>query len=163
MLPAPLPTSTIGGVPAGWTQALTALRVPDGGGVLTVPAATGSYPAPMRWQADTGLPANMADGYFLGPAGGGQAYVGGPGPSAVELYLDHLWLQSSTGSIDSAGVDASFAAPTRQLATNWLSQSGLTDVVAVTAPYTPLADYLTSLLGPAASQSGEVMGWRVPR
>jgi hypothetical protein len=162
MLPAPLPTTTVEGVPAGWAQVLTDLRVPAGGGVLTVPLATGAFPTPMRWQADTGLPTDMAAGYFIGPVAGGQAYVGGYGPSATELYLDHLWLEASTGSINGAGLPASFAAPTPQQAAAWLSQSGLTDVVAVTSPDTPLASYLDNLLGPPASQSGGVIGWRVP-
>jgi hypothetical protein len=163
MLPAPLPTSTVDGVPAGWVKVLTQLGVPDGGGVLTVPVATGAFPTPMRWQADTGRPADMAAGYFIGPVAGGQAYVGGYGLSATELYLDHLWLESGTGSIGSAGVDGSFAPPTRQVASSWISQSGLTDVVAVATPDSPLASYLTSLLGPPASQSGDVIGWRIPR
>jgi hypothetical protein len=162
MLPAPLPTSTIPGVPAGWTQVLTELRVPDGGGVLTVPVATGAFPTPMRWQADTGLPTDMADGYFIGPVAGGQAYVGAYGPSLTEQYLDHLWLETGTGSVSPAGVVASFAAPTRQEAAAWFAQSGLTDVVAVTSLDTPLSSYLTSLLGPPASQSGDVVGWRIP-
>ncbi len=168
MLPAPLPTSTVAGVPAGWTQVLTALRVPGGGGVLTVPVATGSFTTPMRWQADTGLPTDMAAGYFIGPVAGGQAYIGGYGPSATESYLDYLWLESGwlgygVGSIDGAGVTASAKAPTRQEAAAWISQSGLTDVVAVTSTFSPLARYLTSLLGPPATQSGDVVGWRVPR
>jgi hypothetical protein len=162
MLPAPLPTSTIGGVPAGWAQVVRELRVPDGGGVLTVPLATGAYPTPMRWQADTGLPTDMAAGYFIGPVAGGQAYVGAYGPSATELYLDYLWLQSGTGPVSGAGVDASPSAPARQEAAAWFSQSGLTDVVAVTGLGSQLSNYLTSILGPPAVGSGDVMGWRVP-
>jgi len=162
MLPAPLPTSTVDGVPAGWAQVLTDLRVPAGGGVLTIPLASGSYPTPMRWQADTGLPTDMAAGYFIGPVAGGQAYVGGYGPSATESYLDHLWLISGPGPVDPVGVVASPAAPTPQEAVDWISQSGLTDVVAVTGLGSPLANYLTRLLGPPATESGEVIGWRIP-
>jgi hypothetical protein len=163
MLPAPLPTSTVGGVPAGWAQVLTELRVPDGGGVLTVPVATGAYPTPMRWQADTGLPADMSAGYFIGPVAGGQAYIGGYGPSPTESYLDHLWLESGTGSVDPGGLTTTSTVPTPQEAADWFSQSGLTDVVAVTGPGSPLANYLTRLLGPPASQSGSVIGWRIPK
>jgi hypothetical protein len=162
MLPAPLPTSSVEGVPAGWTQALTDLRVPEGGGVLTIPVATGAFPTPMRWQADTGLPTDMAAGYFIGPVAGGEAYLGGYGPSVTEAYLDHLWLESGTGSIDPAGLVASPIAPTQQQAADWISQSGLTDVVAVTGLGSPLANYLTRLLGPPATESGSVIGWRVP-
>jgi hypothetical protein len=163
MLPAPLPTSTVEGVPAGWTRALTDLRVPDGGGVLTIPVATGAFPTPMRWQADTGLPTDMAAGYFIGPVAGGEAYMGGYGPSITESYLDHLWLESGTGSIDPAGLVASPIAPTQQQAADWISQSGLTDVVAVTGLGSPLANYLTRLLGPPVTESGSVIGWRVPQ
>jgi hypothetical protein len=163
MLPAPLPTSTVEGVPAGWAQALTDLRVPNGGGVLTIPVATGAFPTPMRWQADTGLPTDMTAGYFIGPVAGGEAYIGGYGPSATESYLDHLWLESGTGSIDPAGLVASPTAPTQQQAADWISQSGLTDVVAVTGLGSPLANYLTRLLGPPATESGNVIGWRVPQ
>ena len=163
LLPASLPTSTVEGVPAGWAQVLTQLRVPAGGGVLTVPVATGAFPTPMRWQADTGLPADLADGYFIGPVAGGQAYVGAYGPSVVELYLDHLWLETGTGSVNGAGVAASTPIiPTPQQAATWFSQSGLTDVVAVTSVDTPLSSYLNSILGAPASQSGDVIGWRIP-
>jgi hypothetical protein len=117
----------------------------------------------MRWQADTGLPADLADGYFIGPVAGGQAYVGAYGPSVVELYLDHLWLETGTGSVNGAGVAASTPIiPTPQQAATWFSQSGLTDVVAVTSVDTPLSSYLNSILGAPASQSGDVIGWRIP-
>ena len=163
MLPAPLPTTTVEGVPAGWAQVVTNLRVPDGGGVLTVPVATGAFPTPMRWQAVTGLPADMAAGYFIGPVAGGQAYIGAYGPSATEAYLDHLWVESGTGPVDPAGVVASPTAPTPQEAADWLAQSGLTDVVAVTGMGSPLANYLSRLLGPPATESGNVIGWRIPQ
>jgi len=163
VLPAPLPAATVAGVPAGWGQVLTDLRLPPSAGVLTVPVPTASFATPMRWQADTGLPASLVGGCFIGPVEGGQAYVDGYGLSKPEQYLNWLWVESGTGAINSAGVSSDAEVQSPMATANWLASSGASAVVAVTSPGSPLASYLTGLLGPPTARSGSVLGWVVPR
>jgi hypothetical protein len=163
MLPAPLPASTVAGVPRGWTQVMTALRVPDGAGVLTVPVATGSFSTPLRWQADTGLPAAMVGGFFIGPVAGGQAYMGGPGLGQVPQYLNLLWAAVPPASVSSVGVQTTTQVQSVTQAATWISGSGVSAVVAVTGIDSPLARYLIKVLGVPAARSGDVLGWHVDR
>ena len=77
--------------PHGWSATFTALHLPPGAPVLVVPVPTNILTAAMRWQADTGQPAALVGGYFIGPGAGGQAYIGGNGVSPTAWYLDQLW------------------------------------------------------------------------
>jgi hypothetical protein len=163
LLPAPLPTLTVAGVPAGWTQVLTALRLPGNASTLTVPASSDAFSAPMRWAADTGMPSSMVGGYFIGPDSNGQASAGGTGLAAVPQYLNTLWAQSPPASVSSAGVQTTTQVQTAAQASNWILGSGMSAVVAVTSLGSPLANYLTAILGPPAAQAGDVIGWRVSR
>jgi hypothetical protein len=162
LLPAPLPTTTAAAVPAGWSRVLADLRPPDGAGVLTIPVPTASFATPMRWQADTGVPTSLVGGCFIGPADGGQAFVDGYGLGAVPQYLNWLWVGSDATMIDTTGIQASSTVQTPRATATWLAGSRVAVVVAVASPGSPLADYLTSILGPPAAQSGLVTGWRVP-
>jgi hypothetical protein len=162
VLPAPLPTAAVAGVPAGWVHVLTDLRLPEGAGVLTVPVPTASFATPMRWQADTGLPTSVVGGAFIGPADGGQAFVGAYGLSKTAQYLNWLWQGSGTGSFNPAGLQASGMVPQPAQAVAWIKATQVSAVVAVTSPGSPLATYLNSLLGPPAEHSGGVLGWTVP-
>jgi hypothetical protein len=168
MLPAPLPSARLPGVPAGWARTLAGLRLPYGASVLTLPAPSSTFTAPLRWQADTGTPAAMVGGYFIGPVGG-QAFVGGPGLPAPVRYLNWMWLDPGTGTEGTPGLVTSGLAvppapvkalpPARVKA--WIMSAGLSAVVVVTSPDSPLAHYLDHLLGPPSAQSGAVIGWRV--
>ena len=162
MLPAPLPMTPVAGVPAGWTQTIRGLRLPGGAGVLTVPVPADSFTTPLRWQADTGLPASMVGGYFIGPVQGGQAYVDAYGLSKTAQYLDSLWQDSGTGPYSPVGLQESGAAPQPAQAVAWIRATQVSAVIAVTSPGSPLARYLTSLLGSPSVQSGSVLGWAVP-
>jgi hypothetical protein len=162
MLPAPLPMAPVAGVPAGWTQTMQELRLPGGAGVLTVPVPADSFTTPLRWQADTGLPTSLVGGYFIGPVQGGQAFVDAYGLSKTAQYLNWLWQDSGTGSFSSAGLQASGMVPQPAQAVAWIKAAQVSAVVAVTGENSPLARYLTSLLGPPAVQSGSVLGWAVP-
>jgi hypothetical protein len=162
VLPAPLPAVPMTGVPAGWTQEIQELRLPGGAGVLTVPVPADSYTTPLRWQADTGLPASMVGGYFIGPIQGGQAFVDAYGLSKTAQYLNWLWQRSGTGPFNPAGLQASGMMPQPAQAVAWIKATQVSAVVAVTSPGSPLATYLNSLLGPPAEHSGGVLGWAVP-
>src|SRR5258708_33828414 len=152
----------VAGVPAGWTQTIKELRLTAGAGVLTVPVPADSYTAPLRWQADTGLPGTMVGGYFIGPIQGGQAFVDAYGLSKTAMYLNWLWQDSGTGSNNPAGLQASGTVPQPAQAVAWIKATAVSAVIAVTSPDSPLATYLTSLLGPPATHSGGVLGWTVP-
>ena len=161
LIPAPLPTTSVPGTPAGWTAALDALRLPDGARVLIVPVPTATFTTPMRWQEATGTPSSLVGGYFIGPAQNGQAYVEGGGVSDEAQYLNRLWLESPSGAAP-AGIPVSGPVPS---VTQMLQQIANWDpyaVIAVTSRASPLGQYLIGLLGQPSTAVGEVLGWRLP-
>jgi hypothetical protein len=149
LTPRPLPAAHAPRLPAGWSAAFTALRLPAGARVLVVPVPTATLTAPLRWQADTGEPGSLAGGYFVGPAWNGQAYVDGNGVAATAQYLDALWLG---GPVARAPAPAQVQADLR----SWRPAA----VVAVTSPDSALGRYLKTLFGPATIRSGNVLAWR---
>jgi hypothetical protein len=160
LLPAPLPSARLQGTPAGWAQAMADLHLPYGARVLTLPAPSGNFTAPLRWQADTGMPTAMVGGYFIGPVGSGQAYIGGAGMPAAVKYLNWIWLHSGPGIERTTGLVTSARAVPPKEVKAWIVSSGMSAVVAVTRADSPLAHYLDALLGPPAARSGAVVGWR---
>ena len=171
IVPRPLPAAAATPVPAGWPAAFASLHLPVSATVLTVPVPMSTFTEPLRWQADTGQPATLVGGYFMGPAGNGHAYTDGSGLSQAGRYLNFLWAESGTGlpTALTGGVPASarpgspgyvpIAAvnPTRMRAQ--IAAWHVSAVVAVTARNSVLGDYLTSLLGPPSVVVGNVMAW----
>jgi hypothetical protein len=149
LTPRPLPAAQAPRLPAGWSAALTALRLPASARVLVVPVPTATLTAPLRWQADTAEPGSLIGGYFVGPAWNGQAYVDGNGVAATAQYLDALWLG---GPVARAPAPAQVQADLR----SWRPAA----VVAVTSPDSALGRYLKTLFGPATIRSGNVLAWR---
>jgi hypothetical protein len=88
LVPRPLPAAQASPVPAGWTAAFTALRLPAGASVLVVPMPLLTFTAPLRWQADTGMPASMYGGYYMGPTWSGPPATDGNGLSSEANYLN---------------------------------------------------------------------------
>jgi hypothetical protein len=162
LVPAPLPAATTTGVPAGWTTALTALRLPAGAHVLVVPIPVSAYTGPLRWVADTGQPASIVGGYYMGPTWAGPAATDGNGLSSEAMYLNQLWAQT-------AGVSVATVAtlPVNQIypdATQMRAQFrgwDLSAIVADTSPSSALGHYLTGLLGQPTVQAGQILGWRL--
>ncbi len=150
LVPLPLPPAAAPALPAGWSAAFTALRLPPGARVLVVPVPTATLTDALRWQADTGEPASLIGGYFNGPAWNGQAYVDGNGPAATAIYLDGLW---SGGS--------AVVAPARSQVRSDFRTWRPSAVVAVTSPGSPLGRYLVRLFGRPRVQSGRVLAWRL--
>ena len=64
--------------------------VPAGSTALVLPYPTGTQTQPLAWQAAADMSFQMPGGYFIGPAAGGEAYVGGPGPLPVAVTLTHI-------------------------------------------------------------------------
>jgi len=162
LIPAPLPVATPAPVPAGWSTALAALRLPAGAHVLVVPIPVSTFTEPLRWQADTGQPASLVGGYFMGPTWAGQAATDGNGLSSEAMYLNQLWAKSAhvpvaaLATLPPIGIYPD-ALQMRAQFRGWQVSA----VVAVTTPGSPLGRYLTKLLGPPAARSGQVLGWRV--
>jgi len=149
LTPRPLPAAAAEPLPAGWSAAFAALRLPASARVLVVPVPTPTLTAPLRWQADTGEPESLIGGYFLGPAWNGQAYVEGNGVAVTAQYLDTLW----SGATSAAPAREQVLADLR----NWKPAA----VVAVTAANSRLAHFLEGLFGRPAIRSGRVLAWRI--
>jgi hypothetical protein len=165
LLPAPLPAGTQPGVPAGWTAAFAALRLPASAHVLVVPIPVSTYTEPLRWVADTGQPASMVGGYFMGPTWTGDAATDGNGLSSEAMYLNQLWAASAGVSI--ATVAATL--PVNQIYPDAIQMRAqfaawkVSAIVAVTSPRSAFGSYLTTLLGQPAVRAGQVLGWRLRR
>ena len=162
LVPRPLPAANATPVPAGWTAAFAALRLPPGAGVLVVPIPERTYTAPLRWQADTGVPAAMYGGYFMGPTWSGQPATDGNGLSSEAQYLNQLWAQSSGVSVAAVATVPAIglypdAAQMRAQLAGWRPAA----VMAVVNPRSALARYLTGLLGPPTVTDGGVLGWHL--
>jgi hypothetical protein len=152
LIPMPYQVAPTTPVPAGWQTAFTRLKVSPADRVLVVPVGSGRRPEVLRWEADTGEPATMIGGYFVGPNKEGQqmVYIPGP-PTSVSLYLDALWQRWPGPGQVSRGLWRSVFAYWRPAA-----------VVAVTSPGTELGRYLIGVLGRPTFQVGQVLAWRLP-
>jgi hypothetical protein len=162
LVPRPLPAADASPVPVGWTAAFTALRLPPGADVLVVPIPVRTYTAPLRWQADTGVPSAMYGGYFMGPTWSKQSATDGNGLSSEAQYLNQLWAQSSGVSVAAVATLPAIglypdAAQMRAQLADWKPAA----VVAVASPHSAFARYLTGLLGRPSVTGGEVLGWRL--
>jgi len=172
IVPRPLPAAAATPVPPGWSAALSALDLPASASVLVVPVPMSTFTEPLRWQADTGQPAALVGGYFMGPAANGRAFTDGSGLSQAGRYLNILWSESGTGLPASltGGVPASarpfspsyvrIAAVSRQRMLAQIAAWHASAVVAVTLPNSILGRYLTTLLGPPSVVTGDIMAWR---
>jgi hypothetical protein len=172
IVPKPLPAAAGTSLPSGWSQVFASLRLPASAGVLVVPLPRSTFTEPLRWQADTGVPGSLVGGYFMGPAWNGRAYIDGNGTPAAGLYLNELWLESPDGL--PADLGAGVPGSARKGAPEYVPVKKVSDaamrkqlsvwrvsaVVAVTTAHSPLARYLTRLLGPPAAAAGTVMAWR---
>jgi hypothetical protein len=152
LVPLPYPAAPVAATPAGWQAAFARLRLVPGARVLVVPVALQRHTEVMRWQADTGDPASMIGGYFIGPGKSGQQeiYIPGPATTAAQ-YLDDLWKGPPPSDPLSPGLIRADIAYWRPAA-----------VVAVTSQGSRLARYLAGLFGPPAFAVGGVLAWRLP-
>jgi hypothetical protein len=172
IVPRPLPAVAAISVPPGWSAAFAALDLPASATVLAVPIPMSTFTEPLRWQADTGQPRTLVGGYFMGPARNGHAYTDGSGLSQAGRYLNILWTKSEAGlpAALTGGVppsahpgSPSYVSIGRVSNATMLAQIAawhVTAVVAVAVRNSYLGHYLTSLLGPPAVVTGDVMAWR---
>ena len=156
LIPLPLQAGPAPPVPVGWQAAFARLG-PDAR-VLVVPVPDSHTPETMRWQADTGEPASLMGGWFVGPGPAGKAtteYWTDGSSNAVFVaeageYLDSLWgtRPPKYKRIIHTQIDAMLA--------YWRP----TAVVAVTSPGSRLARVLSTIFGRPAFRVGQVLVWR---
>jgi len=162
LAPKPLPVTSVPSLPAGWTATFDALRLPADAHVLVVPIPLSTFTEPLRWQADTGQPASMVGGYYMGPTYSGEAATDGDGLSSEAMYLNQLWAQSAHVSIANLAT-----LPVNQIYPDFTQMRAqfagwkVSAVVAVTSTGSALGRFLTGLLGRPTARSGQVLGWRI--
>ena len=152
LIPMPYQAAATTPVPAGWATAFTRLKLAPGARVLIAPVPSARRPQALRWEADTGEPASMIGGYFVGPNKEGQQMVYIPGPTtSASQYLDALWNgPSNAGQLPHGLIQSDLA--------YWRAAA----VIAVAAPDSRLGRYLTGLLGSPSFRVGQVLVWRLP-
>jgi hypothetical protein len=149
LIPLPYQTAPLTPVPAGWQAAFARLHLAPHARVLVVPIANVGHTQAMRWQADTGQPAGMIGGYFLGPSRTGQATFD-PGPARyADKYVDWLWDGKKHAS-------ASIVAAIRPAVARWRPAA----VIADTSPGSGLGRVLIQLFGPPTFRTGAVLVWK---
>jgi hypothetical protein len=129
----------------------TRLRLPPGADVLVVPLPYSQQGEAMLWQADTGQPAELVAGWFLGPDRSGNAYDafwGPPFTARAAHCVDAIW----QGVNATSGCAVAF----RPALSYWHPAA----VVADTSPGTPLGRFLIRVLGEPAIRDGQVLAWR---
>jgi hypothetical protein len=150
LIPRPAAAVQAVAVPSGWYTVFTRLHLSANDSVLVVPAPYSQQAAAMRWQADTGKPGELVAGWFIGPGPNGHAVTGAYGPpytSKAVRCLDGLW-------------DGTIAASRCSMVQAALAYWHPAAVVAETSPGTPLAQFLTKLLGRPEIRDGQLLGWR---
>ncbi len=150
LIPLPLPTTHVPGVPAGYRAAFARLALPRDARVLLVPVPYGHVSQPLRWYADTGYPGSMNAGYFIGPNRKGKAMgYGGRKAQAIARSIDALWHPASQAKGPTAAQMRGYVAGWRPAA-----------VVAVTRRTSRLGRLLTAVFGPPSFSVARVLVWR---
>jgi hypothetical protein len=152
LVPRPVAAVTGAPVPAGWNTVFTRLHLPQNASVLTVPLPYSQQGEAMLWQGDTGQPAELVAGWFLGPDASGHgddAYWGPSFTDGTVLCLDALW----QGAPASGGC----ATALRSALGYWHPAA----VVADAGPGSPLGLFLVSVLGEPAVTDGQLLAWRI--
>ena len=149
LVPVPFRAAALPPVPRGWQAAFTRLHLAAGARVLVLPIPDNRFSQAMRWQADTGEPATLIGGFFMGPDRAGQTRVS-PGPASADaLDLDPLWAGRATRdgrSLAQVRADLRYLRPAA--------------VVEVLRRHTRLGPVLAELFGQPSFRAGRVVVWR---
>ena len=151
LVPRPVAAPAGSKVPPGWTTVFTRLQLPPGASVLVVPLPYSHQGDAMLWQADTGQPASLVAGWFLGPNGSGHGDDAWWGPGTIHQTVecvDALW----RGDPADSGCAADLSAALRY----WHPGA----VVADASPQSPEGRFLIGVLGPPAVRDAALLGWR---
>jgi hypothetical protein len=125
--------------------------VPANSTILVLPYPTATETQPMVWQAVAGMAFQMPGGYFIGPAGNGQAYIGGPGPTPVAQML----IQIGQGGA-AAAITPALRAQFSQAMTYW----GADAIVIGPGASSALAGFVQHMVGQPPRRAGGVLLWR---
>jgi hypothetical protein len=146
LIPLPYQTVPVPAVPAGYRAAFGWLALQPAARVLVVPVPDVSHDQAMSWQATTGEPGELIGGYFFEPGVNRQPTFYS---STGDDILYQLWTGEAVAPSAMRQVKAEMA--------YWRPAA----VVAVTREGSPLAVFLTSLLGRRAHRVGSVLAWRL--
>ena len=151
LIPAPYAPVRVGSVPAGYAATFAALDLRPDARVLLAPYPYSGTSGVMRWQADTGEPGSMIGGDFIAPnQPGRKGRAGRSGMTPTSYYIDYLYAGDLSGQRPShAQIEADLA--------SWDPAA----VVAVTAPSSPLGQFLIQLFGQPTTRIQSVLGWRL--
>ena len=152
LLPRPYGTTAAPGVPPFFTG--TQRWFPAGSTVLVLPYPTGTQTLPLTWQAAAHMSFQMPGGYFIGPAPGGQAYIGGAGPLPVATTLTQIE-QGKVAPVVTPAVREEF----RQELAYW----GADAIVIGPGARTALTVFVHALMQRPPIQTGGVLLWRLGR
>jgi hypothetical protein len=159
LVPLPYRVTPVSQPPAGYLAAFSRLALPRDAPVLVLPLAYGHQSLPLRWYAETGLPASMNGGYFIGPERDGQARsYGGPALQDFAISIDSLWGMSAP--VHGQAAQPKVHAPTAAALRSWVARWRPAAVVAVTRRTSRLGRLLTAVFGPPDFAVGRVLGWR---
>jgi hypothetical protein len=148
LVPRPYRAVPIAPVPSGWQSAFSRLRLASDAPVLVVPVPYSHITDPERWQAQTGDPGSLTEGYFIGPNSSGQAEEYGTGLPKIVPILDSIWAGKHRPAPSLAAIRSAIA--------TWRPAA----VVAVTNATSELGHILVKVFGPPSFQVGRVLVWR---
>jgi hypothetical protein len=149
LLPRPYATASTPAIPPFFAAASRWL--PPGSTVLVLPYPTDSQTLPLAWQTAAHMAFRMPGGYFIGPAAGGQAYVGGPGPTAVAATLIQIQQGARVPPVTPA-----LRASLRRDMSYW----GAHAMVVGPGARAALAEFVQRLVGRPPLRTGGVLLWR---
>jgi hypothetical protein len=127
--------------------------LPPGRTVVVLPFPTATQTQPLAWQAAADMAFQMPGGYFIGPAPGGQAFMGGPGPAPTAS----TFIQIQQGSA-APRVTPALRAQFRQDMAYWRASA----IVAGPGASPALVSFVQRLTGRAPVRAGGVLLWRQP-
>jgi hypothetical protein len=149
LLPRPYPATAAAPIPPFFPAATRWLA--PGSTVLVLPYPTDTQTVPLVWQAAAHMAFQMPGGYFIGPAAGGHAYVGGPGPTAFAATL----IETQLG-LPAPPVTPALRASFRQDMSYW----GARAIVAGPGTRAALANLITQVVQRPPLHVGGVLLWR---
>lgn len=127
--------------------------LPAGRTVVVLPFPSATQTQPLAWQAAADMAFQMPGGYFIGPAPGGQAFMGGPGPAPTA----NTFIQIQQGTPAPQVTPALRAQFGRDMA-YWRASA----IVAGPGTRPALVRFVEQLTGQAPARAGGVLLWRQP-
>jgi hypothetical protein len=148
LVPLPYQADKVTPGPAGWQTAFGRLHLTADAPVLIVPVPYQRNTDALRWQAQTGDPGSLIEGYFIGPNQFGHAKEYGIGLPNTARTLDEIWAGEHKHAPSPAQLRTTFA--------TWRPAA----IVAVASPGSRIGRILIGFLGPPDFRVGRIMAWR---